>query len=499
MRGPVTLSTALVVLSCAVVADAWQVHRLHPFVEATADQLPQQLGPIARQLTLSGLQNDWIHEGLAISAAGQDPATVTLSLTGSEHLREHVRMRVVGFVEQKDLGYVLDPIFEDPKVLKLERFKGYMRNFESIYEFPRVTATRRDPVAIWITADTRGMAPGRYTGSILAEGADGKTAETALSLLVKPYELPEENPLVTFGWQWIPAAPTKVDGARLLLEYGINACHVDMEPAREAGFKFFIFTFRPSWRNASVEQAEEAEVDKAIADIRATIERLKLQPHQWALYTKDEPSDATVPAQVEWCKYIKQKWPEARFLYNPAWGGDPHDPNVTIEGTIRPLLDCADIWLPYSWWVTTSVRKGGLALMKSTGKPVWFYEILSHKYARRPTVGRDMLRTLAWIAWRHRLQGASWYSLNACDWPWSNDPKNSGHGCIYGTIPGRGLEALRQGIQEYKRLHELRRLAVDEAVLDGFADRALTARHVGDIDRVRREMDDLLLDRAAPD
>ena len=106
---------------------------------------------------------------------------------------------------------------------------------------------------------------------------------------------------------------------------------------------------------------------------------------------------------------------------------------------------------------------------------------------------------LAWIAWRHGLQGASWYSLNACDWPWSNDPKNTGHGCIYGTIPGRGLEALRQGIQEYKRLHELRRLTVDEAVLDGFANRALTARHVGDIDRVRREMDDLLLDRAAPD
>ena len=61
MRGRVTLSTALVVLSWAVVADAWQVHRLHPFVEATADELPQHLGPIARQLTLSGLQNDWIH------------------------------------------------------------------------------------------------------------------------------------------------------------------------------------------------------------------------------------------------------------------------------------------------------------------------------------------------------------------------------------------------------------------------------------------------------
>ncbi len=494
---PLVLSLVLAALTWVSTAHAWQVHRLHPFVEATADQLPARLGPVARQLTLTGLQNDWMHEGLAIATTGEEQATVTLNLTGSTDLRNHVRLRVVGFIEQKDVGYVLNPIFDEPKVLELDNFKGYMRNFENIYEFPTVTATPRDPVAIWLTADTRGMQAGRYAGSIVAQGPDGNSVELPLWLVVKPYELPEENPLITFGWEWIPGAPTRQEGARLLLEYGINACHVDgdMQAARAAGFRFFFFVFGPSWR-VPPEEADEEEVDNRIAAIRATIKRLKLQPHEWALYTIDEPTDEKVPNQIAWCKYIKQKWPEARFVFNPGWGPGPTNEWCSIEGTVEPLLEYANIWLPYSWWLWDDKAPRSIELMRQHGEQVWFYEIMSHKYTRRPTVGRDMLRTLPWVAWKYKLQGASWYALNACDWPWSNDPQKTGHGCIYGAIPGRGLEALHQGVQEYKLLYELKRLGVDEVILDGFAERTLGARRVADIDRVRREMDDLLLERA---
>ena len=120
---------------------------------------------------------------------------------------------------------------------------------------------------------------------------------------------------------------------------------------------------------------------------------------------------------------------------------------------------------------------------------------MDHHYTRRPAVGREMMRTLAWVAWQHGLQGASWYSLNATDSPWSDEPQNTGHGCIYGTIPGRGLEALRQGVHEYKRISELKRLGVDDATLDALTDRVFAARRVQDIDRVRREMDSMLCKR----
>jgi hypothetical protein len=98
----------------------------------------------------------------------------------------------------------------------------------------------------------------------------------------------------------------------------------------------------------------------------------------------------------------------------------------------------------------------------------------------------------AWTAAKYRLQGLAWYALNAYQLsPW--DSKGAEAGCIYDTIPARSLEALRQGIQEYKRIYELRRRGVAEAILQGLIERALAARSVRDIDAVRRKMDDLLL------
>jgi hypothetical protein len=489
---------ALIAIAPCPGAHAWQVRSVHPFVEATADTLPGCLGPVAQRITLRGPRNDWIHAAFAVATDGEERATVTVRIEGPDIVKQHVRLRVVGFIKDRQHGDCLDPIFDDPVALELDKYKQYMRNFENIHAFPTVTATPQDPVLVWVTADTRSVPAGRHEGRLIVQAQDRRHFEAPLILSVRPFALPLENPLITQGWQWIPGAPTKWEGARLLHDYGINACHVDadMEAARAAGFRFFMFVFGPSWNNQPPEEADEGAVDQRIADIQAMIQKLDLQPDEWALYTTDEPDDRSVPVQVRWHEFIKQKWPQARFLYNPAWGGDPQNPTGTIEGTIKPLLPCADVWLPYSWWLWSPVRAGGLELMKATGKPVWFYEIMDHHYTRRPAVGREMMRTLAWVAWKYGLQGASWYSLNATDWPWSDEPQNTGHGCMYGDIPGRGLEALRQGIQEYKRLHELKRLGVDDATLEAFSGRVFAARRVEDIDRVRREMDDMLCRRA---
>ena len=495
-----TLHRRALLLAAALVtiarSDAWEVYRVHPFVEATADELDSRLRHPARDLRITTLQNDWLHEALAVGVTDEERATVTVELHGEAAITEHVRLRVVGFINQKDKSPSLDPIFDDPGKLDLGRHSKYMRNFANIHGFPTVTATAQDPVLIWLTADTRGLKPGAYSGLVRVSAGPGSERDIPLQLRVRPYALPEDNPLITQGWEWIPGAPTKEDGARLLYEYGINACHVDrdMRAARKAGFKFFMFVFAPSWKGKPPAEADEAAVDKRIDQIKALIDELKLAPHEWALYTIDEPNDKSVPTQVLWHDYILSKWPEARFVYNPGWTGPVSDPHQTVEGTIKPLAACADIWLPYSWWIHSGQRKGGLETMKATGKPMWFYEIMGFSYNHRPTVGRDMLRTLPWVAARYQLQGASWYSLNAYQHPWSNDPGKTGeYGCIYGTIPSRALEALRQGIQEYKRVHELRRLGVEETVIQDWAKRALGASRAGQIDRVRREMDDRLL------
>jgi hypothetical protein len=358
-----------------------------------------------------------------------------------------VRLRVVGFIQQDNLGYVLDPLFDNPGALDLERHRQYMRNFGNIHGFPTVTATPQDPVVVWITADTRGLPAGRYAGSLRIKGPD-TTVEIPLQLTVRPYALPEDNPLLV----WLPSAPTKADGARLLLEYGINICHgdagdqdmKDMETSRAAGFKFFLFVFGPSWKGAGPEEADPstalraglAAADRRIAQIRAFVEKCRLQPHQWGFYLIDEPGDQHVPNLVKWCEYIRQKWPEARFFFDVGWSGSfPHNEWNTVEGTVKPLLPYTSVWLAYSAWFTDDQSSVSIPLMKQHGEQVWFYECLDFRYGRRPSVGRDWYRTAAWTAARYRLQGLAWYALNAYQSsPW--DSKGTEAGCI-GSTPGK--------------------------------------------------------------
>ncbi len=481
-------------VSCQV--HAYELRRLHPFAECTADQLLQHLeGPMGR-LDLAGLRNDWVHKAFAVTVSpGEPEAGVTLGLTGDRELVGHVRLRVVGFVKQTPHGWVMDPIFDRPGDID-PAWGQYIRNVEGIRRFPTVLATPADPVVVWVTADTRGLKAGTYHGAVTAQPPGGPVRAVPLRLVVRPVELQADNPLICCGWQWIPEAPTKVEGARLFFDYGINATHVlaDMEACREAGYRFFMFPFGPSWKGQAPEDAPEAEVDAAIAEVKATVRKLRLRPDQWALYTIDEPNDKSVPNQVRWCAYLRRKWPEVRFLFNPGWGPGPRNEWGTVAGTVEPLSPFVDIWLPYSHWLWDEVSGVSLPLMKKHARQVWFYEIMNFPYTRRPSVGRDMMRTRPWVAWKYGLQGCSWYSLNAISQlPYMDDPEGKEYAASYYTVPARSLEALREGFQEYKRMQELRRLGVDEATLNSFTDRALNATNVRDFDVLRRDMDRLLV------
>jgi len=175
---------------------------------------------------------------------------------------------------------------------------------------------------------------------------------------------------------------------------------------------------------------------------------------------------------------------------------------ATVEGAFKPLAQVLDVWCPYSWNLWDREADQHLTIMRGTGKPIWFYDIWGMSGARRPAVGRQMLRTGPWLAWKYRLQGFAWYALDEYSGgnPWGDQSTARCYACVYPPtggyevpVPGRGFEAVQQGFQEYKRLHELRRLGVDEDRLDAFAERVLKAKRVEEIDQVRQEMDKLLL------
>lgn len=477
-------------------AHASELRRVHPFAECTADELPGHLEGSLERLDLAGLRNDWVHKAFAVTVSpGETEAGVTLGLTGDTELLRHIRLRVVGFVQQTPHGWVMDPIFDRPGEID-PSYGQWVRNFDGIRRFPTVLATPANPVVVWVTADTRGLAAGTYSGAVTVQPPREPLRRVPLRLVVQPVELPVDNPLICCGWQWIPAAPTKVDGARTFFDYGINATHVlaDMEASRRAGFRYFMFVFGPSWKGQAPEEVPEADVDKAIAEIKATVRKLRLRPEEWALYTIDEPNDRAVPNQVRWCAHLRRKWPEAQFIFNPGWGPGPRNEWGTVQGTVEPLSPLVDVWLPYSHWLWDEASGTSLPLMKKHARQVWFYEIMNFPYTRRPSVGRDMLRTLPWVAWKYDLQGCSWYSLNAISQvPYMDDVAGKEYAASYYTVPARSLEALREGFQEYKRMQALRRLGVDEATLNGFTNRALNARSVRDYDVLRRDMDRLLI------
>ncbi|MEA3402360.1 MAG: hypothetical protein U9R79_14075 [Armatimonadota bacterium] len=475
------------------IAAEWEVYRTHPFVEATADELPGHLREPARSVRIATVQNDWAHAALGIKLdPGAESATVTVGLDAEPAVAEHLQLRVAGFVNQKKLGHSIDPIFDNPGSLDL-KLQKHVRNLGNIHDFPTVTVTQRDPVLLWITLDTRHMAPGRYAGEVVFSGREGATRSVPLRIEVGEYELPVENPLYTWGWQY------GHDWVDDYYDYGINVVHInkDMERAREVGYRFFAIRFNPAWKSADPAEFDQDDARQQLAKIQQIVADLELRPEEWAIYMKDEPNDRSAPGQAKWCEWILQRWPEARFLLNPGWGPGPTNEWGSIEGTVEPLAPYADVWLPYSHWLWDDAAPRSVELMRDSADSVWFYEIMGSSYARRPGVGRGLHRRLAWTAWRYDLEGACWYSLNAyVTNMWSDNSETEEYACTYGTIPGRGLEAVRQGIQEYKRLYEMRRLGVPEAETDAFCQRLFDADSVMELTRIRRQMDRRLLQAA---
>jgi len=115
-----------------------------------------------------------------------------------------------------------------------------------------------------------------------------------------------------------------------------------------------------------------------------------------------------------------------------------------------------------------------------------------------------MLRTGPWLAWRYRLKGFGIFAAN--DWHvdvWKGRVGNKqNYSFVYSQGPdgkpisSRGYEAIRQGVQEYKRLYVLKKLGADIKMLDMPVDVAISRDGLGasveTFDSVRSQLDRML-------
>jgi len=485
----------------------WRFCRLHPWVEADADQLAGMLTEPAERIDLAGPRNDWLTGAVGI-AAGTD-VRVTVRLRVPDALKDRVQLRVVGQVKEREKKrWVWDPLFAEGDLPTNGRST---RNYEQIKDFPRVTVTPSRPAFLWLTVDLRNIRSGRYEAELLANDERGQQASVPVRIAVLDAELPIENPLFCFAWQWSTTQPAMI---REFIDHGINVFHVHPEAVWKAGAKFCLFVFEPSWKRKPLDDAQRALVKDHLDRIWETVERLDIPRDRWAIYLADEPCDQTAAVDLSYAMEVRALRPETPIWFNPAWdklpGSDRN--NTTVDGTFRKLASVADIWCPYSAHLWDG--SGAINFMRSTGKRMWFGEIWGNA-ARRPSVGREMLRQGPWMAWKYRLEGFGVYAANAwVDDPWNDlDGATPDYAFTYPAgdrlISTRGFEAFRQGVQEYKRLHVLHRRGVGlglldawaDLLLDAWADRALSSPcSVYALDQIRRAMDDWLvgLSRTSP-
>lgn len=472
----------------------WKVYQVHPWIEADAQTLPARLTEPLDEITLSGPRNDWL-TGAAAIAADAD-SIVTVSLEEPEALRGRIQLRVVGQVrERHNKRIVWDPLISKEDLPDYAK-KAY--NYQQIKDFPKLNITPKVPAFLWLTVDLRNIRSGQYTGALQFKDPDSNTVRIPLNINVTNAELPIESPLFGIAWNWLKGP----EMARDFAEHGINVAFRNHEDAWKSGASYLLVQFHSSFHRDPIDEAKKQEVKKELDEVWAMIDRLKVPRDHWGLYLSDETNDKDAETDAAYAKLVKKLRPDTPIWNNPSWGqkADSHQNWTTVEGTLKKVAPYTDVWCPYSWhlWDNT----GALEYMKSTRKPTWFYEIWETAASRRPAVGKEVLRKGPWIAWKYRLQGFGVFSANdTSNDCWDDlDPDVKGYPNYSFTYPGangvmssRGYEAIRQGVQEYKRLYTLKKLGANPAVLDAWMELALDPKGVETYDSIREQMDKLLV------
>lgn len=490
------LAFLLVVLSAGSLLAAsgsgtqnWQVYAINPWIEANAEQLAGRLTKTADSLALSGPRNDWLTGAVAI--ASDDVSKVRVSLLEPDALSGRVSLRVLGIVKQMD-G---DALVYDPIISKedLPDYAKEAANFEEIKDFPNLKVTSKTPAFLWLTVDLTGVKSGSYEAKLIFEDDLGNKKVTPVNISVLDAELPVESPLPCIGWQWWNSDRMIKD----FVQHGVNVAWRNHEQAWKNGAQFLLFQFSSTFQVGPLTDERKAEIQKELADIWATVERLKVPIDRWAINTNDEVSDSTAQQTLVTARYIKSLRPETPIWQNPAWGqqADSNQNWTTTDGCLKVIAPIVDVWCPYSWhlWDKTAA----FSFMKSTGKRMWYYEIWGCA-SRRPSVGRETLRTGPMMAWKYDLTG--WGVFCANDWPdnpWSGKLEHTFTypGANGRLISSRGFEAIRQGTQEYKRLYMIRKIGgrKTKPLTDSWVDMSLSAESVEVIDAVRAQMDKTLV------
>src|SRR5690606_4522618 len=116
--------------------------------------------------------------------------------------------------------------------------------------------------------------------------------------------------------------------------------------------------------------------------------------------------------------------------------------------TYRKVEPYLDVWSPWFGDLLAMSRDGRLDDMRSTGKPIWFYD---PGYLQRGESPYTKFRHKFWLSWRYKLDGCTYWKhqgdrVGTAYYPLIEDQA---------PVTSRRYEAWYSGWQDYQLLHQL--------------------------------------------
>lgn len=332
---------------------------------------------------------------------------------------------------------------------------------------------------LWFTINTARLAPGAWTGRIRLRALNTSPHEIAVPLTIEVWKagLPAKQPLRLCHWGYVhqsvlsdqPEAAMKdqlahgtnvfVGGFVPIVKFNADGALVgeidykahDNYVRRHAPHGIVLFqgwgiggpaeAFTPAWKKA------------AIAYIRAWVKHLAemgVGYDGFAFYPVDEPglNDGLVDLYVNYAKVAREADPKILMYTDPVGRASMDD--------LKKMAPYVDIWCPNRRGYLMGAGDEKLAFIKSTGKTVWTYECEGDAKHQSPLA---YYRGLAWLAWRHGLTGIGFWNYCVGPEPWYEKGEYT---MIYqgdGVVPSKRWEAVRDGIEDYSMLVELKKAA----------------------------------------
>jgi hypothetical protein len=486
---------------------------------------------------------------------------------GAEISRKNTTVYLEGFVNLKRPSSIEggEGLWPDPLIPRVDRYTNEARN-----AFPfTVQRNRNQPLwaEVFVPATAR---PGKYTGSARISLGGMVLFSVPINLTVWRFVLPSTSTLKSsFG----------LSGINLLKQHsGRYTNDADLHSITglytKAALLHRISTHGGSMQppkfsqRAGRMQLDWREYDAEVGPYLNGVAIPEGEPLYGARATSAEirsPKDFETEDQeksywTEWTKHFQREgWGDRLFLYlwdEPASGDFPEvlkrgrvsaqaEPKlrnlVTVPFT-RKLEEVVQIWVPlvnclqlkpgYDDFCDETPPLYAYARQTQPGKSLWFYQsCASHGcnivggpyFTGWPSYMIDVPgaanRVMQWLAWKFRIEGELYYSMNEAygqdNDPWENVRLFGGNGDGTLFYPGRPsriggqkdipiesirLKLIREGMEDYEYLALLAKLESRQSA-DRYADRIVKAPYLWESRpevflKVRQELGESL-DRAA--